>query len=214
MGFHIIDRETWGRTEAFHHYSSEVPCTYSVCVNLDITTFMKTVRDRKLKFFPVVLYGISRMVNSHREFRMALDNEGNIGYYDRTDPCFTVFHAARESFSNVWTEYSDDFKTFYSNYLADMELYGDGKTVKSKPLQGNHTFDVSCIPWVSFTGFNLNVQNGYGYFPPIFTIGKYYEEDEKILLPLAVQVHHAVCDGFHTARLINELQEWLNRFTG
>ena len=76
MSFHIIDRETWGRTEAFHHYSSEVPCTYSVCVNLDITAFMKTVQDRKLKFFPVVLYGISRMVNSHREFRMGTGQQG------------------------------------------------------------------------------------------------------------------------------------------
>lgn len=27
------------------------------------------------------------------------------------------------------------------------------------------------------------------------------------MLPLAVQVHHSVCDGFHVARLINELQE-------
>ncbi len=31
-------------------------------------------------------------------------------------------------------------------------------------------------------------------------------------LPLAVQVHHAVCDGFHVSRLINELQSWLDAF--
>lgn len=31
-------------------------------------------------------------------------------------------------------------------------------------------------------------------------------------LPLAVQVHHAVCDGFHVSRLLNELQEWLDYF--
>ena len=45
---------------------------------------------------------------------------------------------------------------------------------------------------------------------PIFTLGKYYEEDGKILLPLAVQVHHAVCDGFHICRFVNELQELIN----
>jgi chloramphenicol O-acetyltransferase type A len=42
---------------------------------------------------------------------------------------------------------------------------------------------------------------------PMFTFGKYYEQDGKVLLPLAVQVHHSVCDGFHVARMFNELQE-------
>jgi len=28
-------------------------------------------------------------------------------------------------------------------------------------------------------------------------------------MPVAVQVHHAAADGFHTARLVNELQELL-----
>ena len=30
-----------------------------------------------------------------------------------------------------------------------------------------------------------------------------------VLLPLAAQVHHAVCDGFHLCRLIGEVRAWL-----
>ena len=33
-------------------------------------------------------------------------------------------------------------------------------------------------------------------------MGKYYKENDKILLPLAIQVHHAVCDGFHICRFL------------
>jgi chloramphenicol O-acetyltransferase type A len=40
----------------------------------------------------------------------------------------------------------------------------------------------------------------------MFTLGKYYPQDGKVLLPVAIQIHHAVCDGFHVARLFNELQ--------
>ena len=29
---------------------------------------------------------------------------------------------------------------------------------------------------------------------------------ERVLLPLAVQVHHAVCDGFHLSRLIADVE--------
>ena len=58
----------------------------------------------------------------------------------------------------------------------------------------------------------MNLPKGEKYLLPIFTVGKFYEQSNRILLPLAVQVHHAVCDGFHTSRFINELQELVNNF--
>ena len=71
-------------------------------------------------------------------------------------------------------------------------------------------FTVSMIPWTTFEGFNLNLQKGYNYLLPIFTLGKYFQEKGRTLLPLAIQVHHAVCDGFHICRFINELQGLIN----
>ncbi|HHQ4522109.1 TPA: CatA-like O-acetyltransferase, partial [Aeromonas veronii] len=44
------------------------------------------------------------------------------------------------------------------------------------------------------------------YFAPVFTMAKFQQEDNRVLLPVSVQVHHAVCDGFHAARFINTLQ--------
>lgn len=69
---------------------------------------------------------------------------------------------------------------------------------------------VMFAPWTSFDGFHLNLQKGYAYLLPIFTIGKFYKENETYLLPLAIQVHHAVCDGFHVCRFVNELQKELS----
>ena len=46
------------------------------------------------------------------------------------------------------------------------------------------------LPWATFEGFNLNLQKGYNYLMPIFTIGKYYQENERIIIPIAIQVHH------------------------
>ena len=34
---------------------------------------------------------------------------------------------------------------------------------------------------------------------------------DKVLMPLAIQVHHAVCDGFHVCRFLDELQDLLNK---
>ena len=66
------------------------------------------------------------------------------------------------------------------------------------------------IPWQSFEGFNLNLPKGGDYLLPIFTMGRFHEENGRILLPFAAQVHHAVCDGFHLCRFINELSELVN----
>ena len=64
------------------------------------------------------------------------------------------------------------------------------------------------IPWESFDGFNLNLEKGYGYLLPIFTLGRYRKENGRTLLPLAMQVHHGVTDGFHVGRFFNRLQAW------
>lgn len=54
------------------------------------------------------------------------------------------------------------------------------------------------------------MQKGYDYLLPIFTIDKFYPEQDRWLLPLAIQVHHGVWDGFHLCRFVNELQDLVN----
>lgn len=80
----------------------------------------------------------------------------------------------------------------------------------AKPNVPGNSFTVSMIPWATFEGFNLNLPKEYDYLKPVFTMGKYYQETGRILMPLAIQVHHAVCDGFHVCRFIDELQELIN----
>lgn len=212
MRFIKIDIENWKRAKTFNHFLTEIPCTYSMCVNIDISNLMITVKEHGLKLFPVCLYGISLIVNKYKEFRMAVNEHGEVGYFDISNPCYTVFHEESESFTNMWTEYSEDFKTFYDNYNRDMKLHKENESLTSMMTVPDNVFNVSCIPWISFTGFNLNLQKGYDYLPPIFTIGKYFESEGKIMLPLAIQVHHAACDGYHTAMFVNAMNEWASSF--
>ncbi len=209
MDFNNINVESWNRKESFSHYFNDVPCTYSMTVELDISAFYAKTKVLKINFFPAVLYVISKVVNRHTEFRMDFDKNKNVGYYSHSNPCYTVFHAETETITNLWTEYNDNIDIFMQNYSDDMSRFKHD-CHNSKPLLHSNIFNVSCIPWTSFKGFNLNIQKGYDYLLPIFTIGKYFDIGDKKILPLAVQVHHAVCDGFHLSRFINELQEQLD----
>lgn len=205
MNLTLIDRETWPRRAYFEHYFTHVPCTYSAVFKLDITR----LRASGKKLYVTLLHGISTLVNRHQEFRMTCTADGEVGFYDQVHPCYTVFHKDTETFSNLWTAYTPDYEAFCAAYREDMAVYGDRQGMTGKPDVPPNTFPVSMIPWASFEGFNLNLQNGYDYLPPIFTMGKFYEEGGRVLLPLAVQVHHAVCDGFHLCRLVNEVQALL-----
>lgn len=205
MNFKIINKEAWDRKEYFDHYFSHIPCTYSMTVKLDITK----IKTSNQKLYPTMLYFITKVINEHSEFRTAFDMNGNLGIFDKMLPCYTIFNKETETFSNVWTEYSEDYDVFCSSYEEDLKTFGSVKGFIAKPNTPENNFPVSMIPWTTFEGFNLNLQKGYDYLLPIFTLGKYYEENGKYLLPLAIQVHHAVCDGFHLCRFINELQEFL-----
>ena len=206
MAFKKIDKENWGRKECFEHYFSDIPCTYSITVKLDITR----IKEKKQKLYPAVLYYLATVVNRHDEFRTAINEDGELGIYSEMVPCYTVFHKDTETFSNLWTEFKPNLEDFCAAYEADMLKYGKQPGMIGKPdIPPNH-FTVSMLPWATFEGFNLNLQKGYNYLTPIFTVGKYYQENERTMIPIAIQVHHAVCDGFHVCRFIGELQELID----
>lgn len=205
MKFNYIDIEKWKRKQHYNYYLKNVPCTYSMTIKLDITNVIKSQK----KLYPTLLYCISKTVNKYEEFRTILDNEGKVGYFDELYPCYTIFHKENETFSNIWTEYSEDYEVFCKNYKEDMEKYGKNLDIVAKPDIPVNSFPISMLPWESFEGFNLNLQRGYEYLLPIFTLGKYYQEQDKVFIPLAIQVHHSVCDGFHLCRFIDSLRKAL-----
>lgn len=211
MSFKPIDISNWKRREHFEHYLNQVPCSYSMTLNLDLTELLKEIKKRKAKVYPTMIYLISRMVNSHEEFRTTVNKDLGVGIFDLLHPSYTIFQNSSETFTNIWTEYNQSFFEFCKQYEIDVNKYSATKGFTGKPNTPPNVFTISCIPWISFTGFNLILPKSADYLLPIFTIGKYFYENDKIWLPIAVQVHHAVCDGFHLGKFLNELQEAMSK---
>lgn len=209
MRFHIIDRENWNREQYFEHYL-KLKCTFSMTVNVDITTLLKELDQKGIKFYPVFIYLISRVVNNHKEFRTSFNDEGALGYWEEMIPSYTIFHKDDKSFSSIWTNYSSDFRIFYKNYEEDMRWYTNVHGLFTKENIPPNVFPISSIPWASFTGFNLNINNDGDFLLPIITCGKYFNGENKVMLPVSMQVHHSVCDGYHASRFIEDLQKLSN----
>ena len=206
--FHVIDRDTWERSSYFDHYFFTLRCRYNIGADLDISALQSFRREKGLKFFPVMLYIVMRAVNNHREFRMAFNENKELGYWDEVWPCYTLFHPENETFTDIWSEYSEDFSLFYATVTHDMERYRH-VTGRLKAREGEpaHICPISSVPWLTFTHFAQDSYAGSDFLSPLIKFGKYEQRGEKTMIPVSVYVHHAVADGYHTCRLINDMQE-------
>ena len=102
-----------------------------------------------------------------------------------------------------------DIRVFY---VTDVSEYS--KSTRYAPKEGTpeNSFNISMVPWLEFTAVNINVFDDGKFLLPIFTMGKCFERDGRRLLPLAIQAHHAVCDGYHVGLFVEKLQNEINRF--
>ena len=75
MLYTVIDREHWPRKEYFEHYLHTVPCTYSMTVEIDITS----VRQKKLKLYPTILYFFGKNCQRHGAVSHVVSHKRRIG---------------------------------------------------------------------------------------------------------------------------------------
>lgn len=203
--FHEMN-DQWPRQEYFRHYMNNVRCTYSLTVQIDITRLRCALKTNGIKAYPAQIYMLASVVNSLPEFRMGISEQGEPGYWDILYPSYTVFNEEAKTFSSVWTVYDEKFSVFYPACIEDMSRYSGSTVFAPKRGEPQNIFSVSSVPWVDFTAFNLNVYADGSYLAPIFTIGKYVEQAGKTFMPLAMQLHHAACDGYHAGIFVEALR--------
>lgn len=207
MSYQIVDLEHWDRKEFYEHFINEVVCTFSATVSLDITNL------KGCRLYPAMLWLLTKAVNQMVQFRTAHTDEGVV-IYDDMHPAYTIFNREHQNFSGIWTAFDEDYETFLRAYESDTETYASSVQFAPKPDRPANTFDVSMVPWFTFTSFNLNIFGDGRYLLPIFTMGKWVEQNGRRMLPLAIQVHHAVCDGYHVGQFVECLQMMIDRFGG
>ena len=205
MALQLIDMENWERREFYEHFIREVVCSYAITVNIDITPLQGQ------RLYPAMIWLLTKTVNEMPEFRTVLTKNGP-GIYDSMHPMYTVFNKENKNFSGIWSYFSEDYGEFLKCYEADEAEYSRSTRYAPKAGTPENSFNISMLPWLEFTAVNINVYDEGKFLLPIFTLGKYFERDGRRLLPLAIQVHHAVCDGYHVGLFAEKLQKNINRF--
>lgn len=207
MKFTKIDLETWSRKESYNWFTTKVCCRISMTTNIDVTNLVKKIKDCKLRCYPAFIYAVSNVINSSDEYKMALDENENLGVYDIVNPRYPLFHDSDKSISVLWTEYESDFKIFYDKFINDINTYGKNRSFPAKNDTPQNCFDMSVIPWSSFTSFDCPPTHSGLWLSPLVVVGKFFESEGKLLIPVSISVHHAICDGYHVSMFFKKLQD-------
>lgn len=200
-----IDLATWRRRETFEHYRTAVPCSYSLTVDMDVTELNRALTRTGRKTYPAHIWVLATAVNRREEFRLALTDRGEAATWDVVHPAFTVFNPEQETFAALWSPYNPDFGSFHEAVVEKLRQ-GRAATQMFPESLPQNVFDISSLPWTSFTAFTLHISGAQDHLLPIFTLGRHREQDGQQLLPVSLQVHHAAADGFHSARLLADVE--------
>lgn len=206
MKFNIIDFDKWDRRDCFNHFISIAQSTYSITVNIDISKLLEFTKINNYKFYPVFTWIVTKAINNHIEFKMSYDEDGRLGYYDYIFPDYAVIDDKTKIMDSLSTPFNNDFKEYYNNMICDMMDYkNEGKHIR----RFSNFFVVSCMPWINYSSFCVMNESDNHFLFPMVTWGKYINEKAsgKFIMPLTLQVHHAVADGYHCSLFYDDINK-------
>lgn len=210
MNYTKVDIDEWSRGSLFQFYIEKMRIVMSLTVDINVAPLITYTKKNALKFYPAMIWVVSKVINSHDEFKYSWDADGNLIRWDSISPSYTIFNRDDECFSKFVTEYTDDIFEFYQRTVDDQRKYQEERAIIGN--QPQNFFDVSCLPWVKYKHFDVHVFDEGKFLAPVLTWGKYEVQNGNALMPLTMNIHHAVADGFHLSRFFNEVQELIDSY--
>ena len=112
-----------------------------------------------------------------------------------------------ELFGYCTVEFIDNWQSFDNAVKTKLEIYKN-KCDMPEDAERQDLLYITCIPWFSFTSFvhTINLQSVDTI--PRIAWGKYFENNNKIYLPISIQAHHSLVDGIHIAKYFKKLEEY------
>jgi len=207
---HNIDIATWKRAEHFKFFHNADYPQYNICMNLDITNFLKQVKEKKLPFYYTMIYASVHVANEIEEFRYRI-REGQVVLHDKIHPSFTEITPGTELFKLVTVNLENSLREFITSARRKAESQKEFFPFEELASRDDLVY-ITCIPWISFTHMSHTINLRKDDAVPRISWGKYFSDGDKVLLPFSVQVNHAVADGIHVGNYVEKLQKYLDDF--
>lgn len=213
MNYKKIALDDYYRKGVFQHFSQDCKCSISITNRMDVTQLYRYSKKTNTKFYINFLYVLSKTLNAREDYRLSwLWKTQELIAYDKINPTQYIFHKDTETFTIAYTEYDEDYDTFYQNALKDMERAKETREYGLDAKNHPNWFDASCLPWISYESLHIELPDGYLYFNPIVNWGRFTEENGRLFMPVTVRLNHAAADGYLVAMVFRTLEQEMAAF--
>ena len=73
-----VNLDEWNRGKLFKNYIDNMRIVMSLTADIDVTKLIEFTKNSGLKFYPSMIWSVSKVVNAHDEFKYSWDKERNL----------------------------------------------------------------------------------------------------------------------------------------
>ncbi|SHG33620.1 chloramphenicol acetyltransferase [Flagellimonas flava] len=204
-----IDFKSSHRKKHFDFFNGMNHPHFNITANVDITAFLSSIKTSGAPLTLSLVHVLSQEANAIKEFKWRIRN-GKVVEHDFVHPSFTVPTDETDVFSFCTVPFSTSAVDFMRDAEETIERMRTHPSIEDEHGRDDYLF-MSAIPWVSFT----SIQHAMSYHPhdsvPRISWGKFFEQNDKMMMPLAVQAHHALVDGRHMGMYFQNVEKALGK---
>lgn len=210
---HIIDINTWERKENYEFFLGFQNPTISITSEVECVGAKARAKAAGESFFLHYLYAVLRAVNEIPEFRFRIDAEGRVVYFDHVDMLTPIKVKENGRFFTIRLPWNTDFQTFYTTAKAIInDIDPNGNPYDMEKVGGKDLLDVillSATPDLYFTSLTCTQEHRHGSNYPLMNAGKAILKEGKLVMPIAMTIHHGFIDGHHLSLFYKKVEEFL-----
>lgn len=201
----FIDTATWARRETFEYFKGFDKPYFNVCVKLDAAPLKAALAARGGGSFSLACYWLAlRVAHRHEAFRLRL-KDGRVRLLDEISAGITVLRED-ESISFAYLPHDADWARFEQRADALVEAARHGRTPFDPRLDEEAVIHFTTLPWLHFSSFSHARNWGREDAVPKMAFGRADADGARLWLPFSVEVHHALMDGLHLGRYVQEME--------
>ena len=201
----VLDLESWKRREHFEFFRHYDRPWFNLCADVDVTALTARCREPDgPSFFLASLWLSLVAANEVEEFRYRLRGDEVVVH--------SVIHGGStvlmtdETFAFAYFDFVESYPAFAAAGARELDRVRSGPGGLS-PADRDDMIHYSVIPWVSFSSFSHARHQTADPSVPKIVFGRHRQVDDRRLLPVSVEVHHALVDGLHVGRFYQRFEE-------
>lgn len=209
----LIPLDTWPRRAALAHFRHMAQPAFSVTVPVDVTGLRERAAARGATPWLTYHHAALEAANRVAPMRQGLLHDGTAVREFAAIHASTTVLRQDGSFGFLTLPRDPDLARFASDARArlprvressgDLFAGDDPGEVRVETL-----VHMTALPWLPFTAFTH--ARGQGDDRPKVAFGRFTDQGGRLLMPVAVDVHHALCDGVHVGEFFEHFQALLD----